>query len=81
MAGGGGTGQVVDFVHFEEDRQRDVVADQLEVWTVQQVTDVRLLAGEEVVQAEDVVSLFDQALAEVRAEEPGPAGHQNSFER
>ena len=81
MAGGGGTGQVVDFIHFEEDRQRDVVADELEVWTVQQVTDVRFLAGEKAVHAEDVVSLFDQALAEVRAEEPGPAGHENSFER
>ena len=39
-----------------------------------------LLAGEEVVQADHVVPLLDQPLAEVRAEKAGPAGHQNSFE-
>ena len=74
----GGAGQVVDLVDFQEDRQRDVVADQFEVRLAQQVGDVRLLAGEEVVQADHVVAFVDQPLAEVRAEKAGPAGDQNA---
>ena len=77
MARGGGTGQVVDFVHFQKDRQRDVVADQLEIGLAQQVADVRFLAGEEVVQADHVVPLRDESFAEMGAEKAGPAGHQN----
>ena len=74
----GGTGQVVDLVDLQEDRQGDVVADQLEVGPAKQVGDVRLLAGEEVVQADDVVPPLQQPLAEMRAEKAGPAGHQDS---
>ena len=44
-----------------------------------QVRDVRLAAGEEVVDAEDVVAFRDQPLAEVRAEKAGAAGDQNAF--
>ena len=65
VAWSGGAGQVVDFIDFQEDRQRHVVTDQLEVGTVQQVRDIRLLAGEEVVQADYVVAAFDQPFAEV----------------
>ena len=42
--------------------------------------DVRLLAGEKVVEADHVVLLLDQTLAEVRAEEAGPTGHQDAFD-
>ena len=75
MAGGGRTGQVVDLVHFQVDRQDDVVADQLEVGLSQQVADVGFLAGEEVIQADHVVSLADELFAEMGAEKAGPAGH------
>ena len=54
--------------------------DQLEVRPAEQVGDVGLLAGEEVVEADDVVPLLDQPLAEVRAEEAGAAGDQNAFD-
>ena len=54
--------------------------DQLEVRPAQQVGDVRLLAGEEVVEADHVVPLVDQPLAQVRAQKPGPAGDQNAFD-
>ena len=81
MAGGRRTGEIVDFVDFQPDRQGDVVADQFEVRPRQEMYDVRLLAGEEIVQADDVVPVGDQPFAEVRAEKPGPAGDQNSLDR
>ena len=77
----GGAGQVVDLVDLQQDRQRHVVANQLEVRPAEQMGDVRLLAGEEVVEADHVVPLLDQPLAEVRAEKAGAAGDQNAFQR
>jgi hypothetical protein len=70
----GRAGQVVDLVDLHVEREGDVVAHQLEVRVAEQVDDVVLGAGEEVVHAEHVVAVGDQALAEVRAEEAGAAG-------
>ena len=36
-------------------------------------------AGEEIIDADDVGALVQQALAEVRAQEAGAAGHQNAL--
>ena len=46
----------------------------------QQMLDVRLLAGEEIVQADHVVTVIDQSFAEVGAEETGAAGHEDSLD-
>ena len=61
----GGAGQVIDAVHLQQDRLDDVMADQLEAVVVHQVDDVVLAAGEEIVQADHVVTLTEQAFAEV----------------
>ena len=53
---------------------------QIEIRPAEQVGDVRLLAGEEIIEADHVVPLLHQPLAEVRAEKTGPAGDQNAFE-
>ena len=53
---------------------------EFEVRPRQQVHDVGLLAGEEVVQADHVVTVGHQAFAQVRAEKAGPAGDQNAFD-
>jgi hypothetical protein len=45
---------VVDLVHLQQDGLHHVVPDQLKVLAVQQVGDVVLGAGEEVVQADDL---------------------------
>ena len=58
-------GQVVDLVHFDVEREGHVVADELEVGVVQQVDDVVLGAGEEVIDAEHVVAVLQQPLAQV----------------
>ena len=52
---------------------------ELEARVVVQVIDVALGAGEEVVDAEHLVALLEQAVAEVRAEEAGAAGDEDSL--
>ncbi len=42
-----------------------------------QMNDVRLAAGEEVVDAEDVVTFRYQSVAQMRTEEAGAAGDKN----
>ena len=44
----GGTGEVVDFVDFDEQREGDVVAHQLEFRVGEEVRDIGLVAGEEI---------------------------------
>ena len=72
----GRAGKVVDFVHLHEQREGDVVAHQLKVGIADQVRDVVLGAGEEVVHAQDVAAVGEQALAQVGAEE---AGDEDAF--
>ena len=49
------------------------MAHQLEVRGVQQVQDTVFGAGEEIVEADDIVAVVQQALAQMRAEEAGAA--------
>ena len=53
------TGEVIDLVNFQPDWHGDVVSNQLEVGLVEQVADVCFLAGEEIVQANHVVTGLD----------------------
>ena len=80
VPGGGRTSHVVDLVDLQKDRQRDVVPNQLKVRFAQQMRDVRLLAGEEIVQADHVVAHRDQPFAEVGAQKTGAAGDKNSLD-
>lgn len=77
--GRGGAGQVVDFVDFHIQREGDVVTHELEARMVVQVVDVALGAGEQVVQAQHFMALFQQLVAQVRTEEAGAAGDENTF--
>ena len=65
MNGGGGAGQVVDAVNLKQDRLGYIMADKLEAMIVHQMNDVVFTAGEEVVQADDVISFTKEAFAEV----------------
>ena len=80
VPGGGRTGEVVDLVHLQPDGYRDIVPDQLEIRLGQQMGHVALLAGEEIVQADDVVTLRNQPVAQMRTQKSRAAGHQNSFD-
>jgi hypothetical protein len=76
--GRGRVGQVKDLVHFQINRIDNVVADQFEVVTIQEMTDILLGAGEEIIQAEDIVRILQQAFAEVGTEKSGTAGDQDA---
>ncbi len=79
MNGRSRAGEVEDAVHLDVERERHVVAHQLEAGVAQQVRDVALAAGEEIVDTEHIVAAADQAIAQVRTEKAGAAGDQDAF--
>ena len=76
----GGTGEVIDLVDFSLVGIDHVVADELEVRPADQVFDVGLLAREEIIEAEHLMPLIDEAITEMRAEEAGAAGNKNPLD-
>ncbi len=75
----GRAGQVIDLVDFDIERKGNVVAHQLEIWVIEEMGDVVLGAGEEVVETDDVVAFGEQTPAEMAAEEAGAAGDEDAF--
>ena len=57
------------------------MANQLKIGFFEQVRDVCFLTGEEIIQADDIVSRFDQPFTEVRAEKASTPGDQDSLRR
>ena len=56
----------------------DVVAQETEAVVPHQVRDILRMARDEVVEADDVVALGKEAVAEVRSEKTGRAGDEDS---
>ena len=81
----GCAGEVVDVreAHPSKPRRQvpdDVPIDDLEPALFLQVRDVASAPGQEVIKADDTRALFDQAVAEVRPNEPGtPGDKRNPF--
>ncbi len=72
----GRASQVVDLVDLDIERERHVVAHQLEARIVQAAREVLLAAGEVVVDAQHVVATRQKTLAQVRAQEARATGDQ-----
>ena len=72
------TGEVVDLVYLDIHRKGHVVAQRLEVGAADQVGDVALAAREVVVHAQHVVPLRHQPVAQMAAQEAGPARDQDA---
>jgi hypothetical protein len=62
---GGWAGEVVDFVHFHEERKRDVVPKELETRVVAMLRDVFLATCEQVIDAKDIAALIQEAVDEM----------------
>ena len=60
------------------DRLGDVVLDERKCGLLEQVGDVPPVAGQQVVDADDLVAVGEEPLAQVRADEPRPAGDHRS---
>lgn len=80
MARGGWAGHVVDLVHLQKNRRRDVVPDQFEVGTAEQVRDVGLLAGKKIIQADHVMTGIYQAFADVGPKKTSTASNKNALD-
>ena len=65
MAGSGGAGQIVNLIHFQKQRIDDVVPDHFEVRLVQQVSHIGFLTREKVIDANNVMALFDQPFTQM----------------
>ena len=79
-----GTGEIVDFVKSGKvvrEWQRDVVIDQTETFRSQELLDIRLAAGVEVVDADNIMTLRRERFAKIRAEKTCPARDRDHFYR
>ena len=74
------TGQVEDLIHFQIDRDRNVVPDQLKIRVGEKMADVGFLAREKIVETNDVVPQIKEPFAQKGTEETGTARDENTFE-
>ena len=79
MDGGGGAGEIVNLVDFDIEREADIVTHQFEARMGQQAMHVVTCARIEIVDAEDLMPIVQQALAQMRAEKARAAGHQDTL--
>ena len=63
--GASGASQVVDLVHLNVQGECDVMADKFETWVIEQVLNVALVAGVEVIGTDNFVSSLEQTIDEV----------------
>jgi hypothetical protein len=73
-----GTGQIVDLLDIDEERLRHIVPDELELGVIEYVGDVLAPTGEQVVEADHMVTFCEQSLTEVGTNESGAAGHEDA---
>ena len=72
-----------DVVHRagDLDEARNVLLDEVEAGMSEQVADVGLSAGDQIVETQDFPAFFDQVIAEVRAEKAGATGDDSAQEK
>jgi hypothetical protein len=50
--------EIIDFVHFDEERECNIVPEELEAWIIAMLGDIFLAPGEQIVDAQDVTTLL-----------------------
>jgi hypothetical protein len=73
------TRQIVNLVDLYVERKGNVVTHQFKMRVSQQVDDVLLRSGKEVVYAKNVIALREQALAQVRTQKTAPPVTRTRF--
>ena len=73
--------KIPDFVYLYIERKGDVMTKKLESRVVVKMVDIAFRSREEIVNAENFVSLADEPITQVRAEKPGASRYQNTFAR
>ncbi len=67
--------EIVDLVHFDIEREGDIVAKHFEVLVREQMLNIGPGASEIIVDADNVCPACQQALAKMRTQEAGAACH------
>src|SRR5436309_3222546 len=78
MDGGCRTGQVIDLVHLDVEREGDIVPHDFKMRIAEEMRDVVLCAGKKIVDAQHIVTRRQETLAKMRSEKPGSAGHEHA---
>jgi hypothetical protein len=73
------TGEIVDLVDLHIERERHVMAKELEGLMREQLIQVRACTCQEIIDAENFISLFDQPSTEMRPYEPGPTRYEDAL--
>jgi hypothetical protein len=74
---GSGTCEIINLVNLYIEREADVVTEQLEPRIREEFVHVVTRPGIEVIDAEDFVTVPQEALAQMRPNKSGAACHQN----
>jgi len=77
--GGSGTGQVVYLINLQENGFYKVVTYQFKIGLFNEVADVSLGAGKEIVKAQNVMPFLNQPITEVGTQKTGSSGHKYTF--
>jgi hypothetical protein len=72
----GWTSQVIDLVHLDVNRKRNIVANDLEARVAQEVRHVSFGAGKEVIKADHLVAILKEPLTQVGPQKASPSGHK-----
>jgi len=78
MDRGGRASEMVDLVHFQEERLNDVMSDEFEIGIPEMVHHVFFPSCEEIVNHNHGVSPANQPIHQVGPDETGPAGHHHA---
>jgi hypothetical protein len=74
----GGTGKIINFIHFYVQGKGDVLAEELKIGILQEVNDISLDSCIKIVHTKDIIALFYEMIAEVRTEKTGASGNQGT---
>ena len=72
------TRQIIDLLYFEQHRLYHIMAQQFKAAVVEQRENIFAAAREKIVEANNIVPLRNQSLAQMRADKTRAARHQNS---
>ena len=71
-------GEIIDAVDLELERVDHVVTNEFKTVVPLEMLDVGLSTGEEVVETDHFISLFNKTIAEMRTKKSGSAGNQDT---
>src|SRR5262249_61891505 len=71
-------GKIENFIDFDVEREANVMAHQLESRIRQQMMHVASGPGVEIIDAQNFVAAFQQAIAKVRSDKSGSAGDEGT---